>query len=84
MIKIIFERDKQRAAAYDGEKTVGFCQVQISDREWIITHTELDPAYGGKGIARKLVMNVVERAGNEGAKVTPVCSYAKKVISEIK
>ncbi len=55
MIKIIFERDKQRAAAYDGEKTVGFCQVQISDREWTITHTEVDPAYGGKGISRKLV-----------------------------
>lgn len=84
MIKIIFEKDKQQAAAYDGEKTVGVCQINMAEGEWTILHTEVDPAYGGMGIARKLVMNVVERAGNEGAKVKPVCSYAKKVISEIK
>ncbi len=82
MIQIRFEKDKQRSAAYDGDTLAGFCEVQITDSAWTILHTEVDSAYGGMGIARKLVLCVAEQAEREGVKVIPACSYAKKVFTQ--
>lgn len=82
MIQIRFEQKKQRAAAYDGAALVGRCEVQVSDTAWAITHTEVDPSYGGQGIAKKLVLYVVHQAHKEDAPVIPVCPYAKSVLSQ--
>lgn len=80
MIQIQFERDRQRAAAYDGDTLVGFCEIQTTDNAWTIVHTEVDPAYGGQGIARKLVQAICEQAEKENAEIVPVCTYAKRVL----
>ncbi|MGA9228505.1 MAG: GNAT family N-acetyltransferase [Mesobacillus sp.] len=44
----------------------------------VIDHTGLDPAQRGQGLAEELVRHVVEKAKNEGLKIVPLCSYAKK------
>ncbi len=44
----------------------------------VIDHTGVDPAARGQGVAEELVRQVFEKAKNEGMKVEPVCSYAKK------
>ncbi|MCM3125261.1 GNAT family N-acetyltransferase [Mesobacillus sp. AQ2] len=44
----------------------------------VVNHTGVDPDYRGKGIAEELVRHVAEKAKNEGLKIDPVCSYAKK------
>lgn len=41
-----------------------------------ITHTEVPPAVGGRGIASALVQAALEAARAEGWKVVPACSYA--------
>ena len=46
MIEIRLEEYRRRAAAYDGEKLTGVCEYQRHFDDWIITHTETDPAYG--------------------------------------
>lgn len=82
MIQIQFEQEKQRAAAYDSATLIGRCEVQMSDTTWTITHTEVDPSYGGQGIARKLVLCVAEQAEKVDVKVIPACSYAETVLSQ--
>lgn len=44
----------------------------------VINHTGVDPAQRGQGLAEELVRHVVEKAKNEGLKIVPLCSYAKK------
>lgn len=41
-----------------------------------ITHTEVPPAVGGRGIAAELVREAFSTARSEGWKVVPACSYA--------
>ncbi|HET8763667.1 MAG TPA: GNAT family N-acetyltransferase [Rhodanobacter sp.] len=41
-----------------------------------ITHTEVPPAVGGRGIAGELVRTALDYARSRGWKVMPVCSYA--------
>lgn len=82
MLRIEYEPSEQRAAAYEDNKRVGICTYEISDGEWAIMHTIVDPAFGGRGIARKLVDRVLEEAEKASVKVVPVCSYAVKVMNE--
>ena len=78
MINIVFEPDRHRDAAYDGDKLVGTCTTSPSATTWIIDHTEVNPAYNGQGIAAQLVKAVVDAARQAKVKIVPLCPYAKK------
>lgn len=78
MIKIVHEADKNRAAAYDGDKNIGESTYSPSDKFWIIDHTLVDENYGGQGIAGQLVAEIVKQARERGLKIMPLCPFAKK------
>ena len=48
----------------------------IRDGKWVIDHTFTDPAYGGQGIAGKMVQCIAEAAQEKNVIIVPVCSYA--------
>ena len=81
MIKIQFEPEKHRSAAYDQEQFIGECTytTEIPDT-WTIDHTVVDSHYGGKGIAGQLVDRIVSEARSRHIHLHPTCSYAKKRI----
>ena len=79
-ISVVFEESAHRSAAYDNEKHIGECEFNVSNAMWEISHTGVRPAYGGQGIARRLVEKVIEEARIRGVKILPLCSYAKKMI----
>lgn len=84
MVDIAFDAAGKRAVARDGEKEIGECTFSASDRLWIIDHTQVDAAYGGQGIARRLVDAIVEEARRQGVRLTATCPYAVKVFKEEK
>ncbi len=81
-IDIVFEQDNNRSAAYTDGKQVGECEFSVSEKIWTITHTGVRPEYGGRGIAKKLVLCVIEADRANNAKFVPLCSYADKVMSD--
>lgn len=79
MINIVFEQDKNRAAAYDGELNIGEATfAKQADNIWVFDHTYVDSNYGGQGIAKRLIEKLVEAARENSVKVIPTCPYAKK------
>lgn len=80
-IEIVFEPDCKRSAAYDGAQKIGECEFSVSDKIWIISHTGVRPAYEGKGIAKKLVLKVIEEARKNEAKIMPLCPYANRMMT---
>ena len=84
MIRIAWEGHFERAAAYDGEKLVGKCEYRDAVKSWTIVHTEVDPAYGGQGIAARLVAAVLDEAKERGIEVRSLCSYASSVMEKRK
>lgn len=80
MIKI--NKEKSRAEAIEDDKLIGFCEYKIKDGTIDIYHTEVDKAYGGRGIANKLLDEVVNLARNENQKIFPTCSYVAKKFNE--
>ena len=80
-IDIVFEQNSDRSAAYVDGKQVGECEFTVSENVWTIMHTGVRPEYGGRGIAKKLVLSVIEAARVNGYKIVPLCSYADKLMT---
>ena len=47
-ISVRFEENNNRSAAYDGDQEVGYCSYTLDGDVWVIEHTVVDPAYGGR------------------------------------
>lgn len=58
----------------DGKQA--YLQYSIVDGVMALTHTDVPPAIGGRGIAAQLVKASLDHARAHGLKVQPDCSYA--------
>ncbi len=83
-IIIRFDEKGCRSVAMDGDTEIGECYYRESQdtNTWTIVHTEVNPQYAGKKIARRLVYKVAEEAERRKQTINPVCSYAVKVLGE--
>ena len=84
MINIVFESDKNRMAAYDGDKNIGECSFKVNGNVWEANHTYVDSNYKGQGIAKKLLEELVKNAREQGVKILPVCSFVVKEFNNVK
>lgn len=78
MIKIVYEPQSARAAAYDDDICIGESTYSNSETMWIIDHTEVNENYGGKGIASQLVEELVNQARSSAVKILPLCPFANR------
>ena len=79
-VRVVFEEENLRSAAYDGDRLVGECDYSDDGESFSILHTEVAPEYTGRGIARRLVFRTAEAAEKRKKKIVPVCSYAKAAL----
>ena len=79
-LTVVFEPERKRSAAYADGKYVGECAFTVEGGVWNITHTGVDPAFGGRGIAKMLVLKVIEEARRQQVRINPICSYAKRMM----
>ncbi|MEO8059608.1 MAG: GNAT family N-acetyltransferase [Burkholderiales bacterium] len=62
-------------AMVDGHVSVA--EYRLADGVLTITHTEVAPELGGRGIAGALMQAVLAHTSANGLKVRPLCSYAR-------
>ena len=62
-------------AVVDGHVSVA--EYRLHNGVLAITHTEVAPELGGRGIAGALMQAVLAYATTQGLKVNPLCSYAR-------
>ena len=70
---VIFEND-----SLAGELTFSWAGKD----KFIIDHTGVEKAFGGKGYGKKLVLKAVEYAREQEVKILPLCPYAKAVFDK--
>ncbi len=81
-INVVMDPENCRSIAMDGDKIIGECEYQVTEKGWNIYHTGVRPEYGGKGIAKRLVYKVLEEAERSCAGTMASCSYARKILDE--
>ena len=79
-IIINFNQRESRSVALNEGNIIGYCQYKEENNVWSITHTVVKQEFGGRGIAKRLVIAVIEEARKQNKKINPICSYAKKMM----
>ncbi len=79
-VSIEFDEEGRCSRALLNGEQIGECDYVDGDSGWTIVHTEVDPEYSGRGIAKRLVYKVTEAAERRKKAVIPVCSYAARVL----
>lgn len=65
--------------AVDG-RVAGFAAYRREPDRMVFTHTEVDPAQRGRGLAGRLAGEALDTARAEGRQVTPLCPYIAEFI----
>ena len=79
-IVINFNQRESRSVAFNEGNIIGYCQYKEENNVWSIMHTVVKQEFGGRGIAKRLVLAVIEEARKQNKKINPICSYAKKMM----
>jgi len=73
---------EHRYENFEGDQLAGFSEYKLTTTKIAFTHTQVDPSYGGRGMARQLVTEELEDARTRGLAVLPFCPYVRKVITD--
>ncbi|ORA10844.1 GNAT family N-acetyltransferase [Mycobacterium arosiense] len=73
--------DGKYTIAVEG-KAVGLADFADRGDQRVFYHTEIDPAYGGRGLATILVEEALNEARDEGKRIVPVCSMIATVLKK--
>lgn len=63
----------------DGE-LAGFLQYRSRGNRFALIHTEIDPAFEGRGLAGHLIAHVLEEARARELQILPHCPYVRGYI----
>ena len=61
-------------------KTAGFAEFADRGDQRVFYHTEVDPAFGGRGLATILIKEALDDAREAGMRIVPVCSMVGTVL----
>jgi uncharacterized protein len=65
-----------------GEELGGFTEFRAdSQGRLLFPHTELDPAFAGRGLGKVLVGEALKDAAARGETVVPICPFVVKFLS---
>ncbi|MFC7490386.1 MULTISPECIES: GNAT family N-acetyltransferase [unclassified Knoellia] len=70
--------DAKRYEAHLDGTLAGFAEYQLTDELIVFTHTEVDPAFEGKGVGSALARYALDEVRDAGTrKVLPLCPFIK-------
>jgi predicted GNAT family acetyltransferase len=73
---------EQRYEAWAGDELAGFAAYQKADRLVVFTHTEVEPAFEGKGVGSTLVREALDDVRRLGLPVLPICPFVQGWIAK--
>lgn len=84
MIVEQFNREKKGhfSASESGVEAGRMTYSWAGPEKFIIDHTEVSPAFSGRGVGKMLVMAAVEYARKNHLKIVPLCPFAKSVFEK--
>lgn len=70
-------------AVEDEQEAGKMTYSRAGEKKFIIDHTEVNPAFNGRGVGKKMVMAAVEYARENNLKIIPLCPFAKSVFDKV-
>ncbi|KOX10247.1 GNAT family N-acetyltransferase [Nocardiopsis sp. NRRL B-16309] len=74
---VVDARERRRYEITADGKVAGFAEYILTDGLVTFTHTEVDPAFEGRGLGGALVRAALDDVRSRGLKVLPLCPFVK-------
>lgn len=71
---------QHRYEALDGDAVAAYAVYSRHPDADVVTHTQVDSAYEGKGVASQLVQHVLGDVREQGRKVVPECPFVRRYV----
>jgi len=81
-ITVIDDSSAQRFEVFDGDQRAGYLAYRVNDGVLDLTSTQVDPQFGGRGLAAQLVGFALNTAREQGLLVRPTCSYVANYLQK--
>lgn len=82
MAEVEHTADARRFLISVDGRQVGLLDYQVRDDAFIALHTEIDPAYGGRGLGGELVERVLDHVRTTGLRLVPECSFVAHYVDQ--
>ncbi len=63
-----------------GDEVAGFTEFKEKNGVFLFPHTEVDPAFGGRGLGSILVAGAMADSAARGDTVVPICPFVVKYL----
>ena len=73
--------DQHRFEIWVGSVLAGFTVYRSQPDRYTFVHTEIDPAFGGRGLASILIKSALDEMRDRGIAVLPQCPFVRRYIS---
>ena len=74
-LRVIDNPGARRYDAWFGAELAGFAEYDPAEGRLIFTHTEVDPAFSGRGVGSGLARAALDDVRARGLHVTPLCPF---------
>ena len=74
-------QDRKYTISVAGQE-VGFADYADRGNQRVFHHTEIDPEFGGRGLATILLEQALQYSRDEGKRIVPVCSMVVTVLKK--
>jgi predicted GNAT family acetyltransferase len=79
-VRVVDNPDKARFEIYLGDALAGFVIYELEPGVITFIHTEVDPAFNGKGLGGQLVSQALDSARERRLAVVPLCPFVNRYI----
>ena len=79
---VVDARERNRFEIMVGEELAGFAEYRRRPGLIAFTHTEIDPAFGGRGLGGALVSAALAETRAQKLGVLPFCPFVRRWIAE--
>lgn len=80
--KVDIRAEERRYTIAVAGQDVGIADFADRGHQRVFHHTEIDPAFGGRGLATLLLEDALNAARADGKRIVPVCSMVVTVLKK--
>ena len=79
--RVVHVPERRRFEVFVGDTRAGLAAYRDEPGRRVFTHTEVDPAFGGRGLGGRLVAFALDETRAQGLSVVPLCSFVAAYIA---
>ena len=84
--RVLRNEERHRYELWVGDDLAGYSDYRDVDddgtRQTVFTHTEIDDAFGGRGLGSRLVEATLDDVVRRERQIVPICPFVQKVLRD--